>query len=244
MAFILNSIVGSSVGCPLNCPLFPYLKVVGYLLSCPMSCPLYPYMAVVGSLICMAKFPWAAHRQPTPLPTELPTFYMFGSSGLPTELTNVSIYGSSGQPNLHGKIPKGSPWAANSAVHWAANFFFILEVVGCLLSCPLSCPLFPYIEVVGSLIFIAKFSWAAHGQPTPLPTCSPWAAKWAAPLFFPYGYPYLKVVGYPLSCPLSCPLYPYIAVVGSLICIAKFPWAAHGQPTPLPTELPTFHIWK
>ena len=26
----------------------------------------------------------------------------------------------------------------------------------------------------------------------------------------------------------------------SLIYIAKFPWAAHGQPTPLPTELPTF----
>ena len=54
-------IVGSSVGCPRNCPLFPYLKVVGYPLSCPLSCPLYPYMAVVDSLICMAKFPWAAH---------------------------------------------------------------------------------------------------------------------------------------------------------------------------------------
>ena len=61
MASILNLIVGSSVGCPLNCPLFPYLKVVGCPLSCPLSCPLYPYMEVMGNLICMAKFPWAAH---------------------------------------------------------------------------------------------------------------------------------------------------------------------------------------
>ena len=119
MASILNLIVDSSVGCPLNCPLFPYLKVVRYPLSCPLSCQLYLYVAVVGSLICMAKFPWAAHWQPDPLPTELPTFFMFGSSGLPTELPPVSIYGSSGQPNLHGKIPMGSP-----------------------LRCPLSCPLF------------------------------------------------------------------------------------------------------
>ena len=125
MASILNLIVGSSVGCPLKCPLFPYLKVVGYPLSCPPSCPLYPYMAVVGSLICMANFPWAAHGQPTPLPTELPTFFIFGSSGLPTELATelptelptVSIYGSSGQPNLHGKIPMGSPRAAHSVAH-------------------------------------------------------------------------------------------------------------------------------
>ena len=109
MASILNSIVDSSVGCPLNCPLFPFLKVVGYPLSCPLSCPLYPYMEVVGSLICMAKFPWAAHWQPTPLPT----FFIFGSSGLPTELPPVSIYGRSGQPNLHGKIPMGSPWAVH-----------------------------------------------------------------------------------------------------------------------------------
>ena len=191
MAYVLNRIVGSSVGCPLNSPLFPFLKGVGYPLSCPLNCPLsfplYLYMAVVGTLICMAKFPLAAHGQPTPLPTELPTFFIFGSSGLPTELPPVSIYGSSGQPNLHGKIPMGSPWAAHSAAHWAAHFFSYLQVVGCLLSCPLSCPLFPYMEVVGSLICMAKFPWAAHGQPTPLPTCSPWAAKWAAPLFFRMG---------------------------------------------------------
>ena len=83
MASILNLIVGNSVGCPLNCPLFPYLKVVGYPLSCPLSCPLYPYMAVVDSLICIAKFPWAAHGQPTPLPTELPTFSYLGVVGCP-----------------------------------------------------------------------------------------------------------------------------------------------------------------
>ena len=69
--------------------------------------------------------------------------------------------------------------------------FPYMEVVGsllsCLLSCPLSCPLFPYMEVVGSLICMAKFPWAAHGQPTQLPTCSPRAAKWAAPLFFRMG---------------------------------------------------------
>ena len=135
MASILNLIVGSSVGCPLNCPLFTYLKVVGYPLSCPLSCPLYPYMAVVGSLICMAKFPWAAHGQPTPLPTELSTFFMFGSSGLPTELPPVSIIWSSGQRNLHGKIPMGSPRAAHSAAH-----FFIFGSSGLPTGLPTELP--------------------------------------------------------------------------------------------------------
>ena len=69
---------------------------------------------------------------PPQLPTELPTFYIFGSSWLPI----ASIYGSSGQPNLHGEIPLGSPiccplscprfniwkqWAAYWAAHWAAH---------------------------------------------------------------------------------------------------------------------------
>ena len=165
--------MGSPLHCPLSCPLFSHLEVVG----CPLSFPLfpYPYMEVVGSLICMAKFPWVAHGQPTPLPTELPTFFTFGSSWLPTELPTVSIYGSSGQSNLHGKIPMGSPLRCPLLPY--------MEVVGSLLSCPL----FPYMEVVGSLICMAKFPWAAHGRPTPLPTCSPRAAKWAAPLFFRMG---------------------------------------------------------
>ena len=126
MASILME--GNSGGCPLNCPLFHYLKVAG----CPMSCPLFPYMEVVGSLICMAKFPWAAHSAAH--------FLIFGSSGLPTELPiklpTVSIYGSSGQPNFawqnsYGQ-PKGSPlrcplfniwkkWAA----YWASHCFHI-----------------------------------------------------------------------------------------------------------------------
>ena len=66
-----------------------------------------------------------------------------------------------------------------------------MQPVGSPLRCPLLytgkiSPSFyiPYMEVVGSLICIAKFAWASHGQPIPLPTCSPWAAKWAAPLFF------------------------------------------------------------
>ena len=139
MASILRSIVGSSVGFPLKCPLFPYLKIVGYPLSWPLSCLLYPYMEVVGSLISIEKFPWAAHSaakwaahclhiwkkwqnshwQPmgSPLlcPLSCPLFFIFASSWLPTELLTVSIYGSSGQPYLH----------ANSAAHWAANCLHI-----------------------------------------------------------------------------------------------------------------------
>ena len=71
-------------------------------------------MEEVGSLICMAKFPWAAQSAAH----WAAHFFIFGSSGLPTELPTelpiVSIYGSSGQPNLHGKIPMGSPRAAHS----------------------------------------------------------------------------------------------------------------------------------
>ena len=180
----LAFLVGSSVGCPLNCPLYPYLKVVGCPLSCTLSCPLYPYMEVVGSLICIAKFPWAAHGQPIPLPTELPSFFTFGSSWLPIELPTVSIYGSSGQPNLHCKIPMGSPLpcplscplfpymevvGSLLSCPLSCPLFPYMEVVGSLLSCSLSCPLFPYMEVVGSLIYMAKFPWAApsiaHVQP-------------------------------------------------------------------------------
>ena len=47
------------------------------------------------------------------LPTKLSTISILESSGLPielpTELPTISVYGSSGQPNLHGKIPMGSP---------------------------------------------------------------------------------------------------------------------------------------
>ena len=105
----MASIFSGQFSGPLNCPLYLYLKVVGCPLSCPLSCQLYPYMEVVGSLIYMAKLPWAARGQPTPLPTELRTFFIFGSSWLPTQLPTVSIYGSNGQPNFNGKFP----WAAH-----------------------------------------------------------------------------------------------------------------------------------
>ena len=133
MASILDFIVtvGSSVGCPLNCQLLPYLKVVGYPLSCLLSCPLYPYMAVVGSLICMAKFPWAAHWEPTPLPTELPTFSCLEVVCCPLfpymEVVGNLIcmakfpWAAHGQPT---PLSTCSPWAAK----WAAPLFFSVWV--------------------------------------------------------------------------------------------------------------------
>ena len=91
---------GHFSGLPTELPTISYLEVEG--------CPLYPYMDVMGSLICMAKFPWAAHSAAD--------FFIFGSSEA-TELPTVSIYGSSGQPNLHGEIPMTSPRAAHSVAH-------------------------------------------------------------------------------------------------------------------------------
>ena len=167
ISILKSSVLPTELSCPLSCPLYPYMEVVGSLicmakfpwaahfthcpLSCPLfsylvamgcllSCPLFPYMEVVGSPICMAKFLWAAHGQPTPLPTELPTFFIFGIGGLPTELPTelptISVYGSSGEPNLHGKILTGSP-----------------------LRCPLSCPLFSYLEAVDCLLSYPLFPY-------------------------------------------------------------------------------------
>ena len=59
-------------------------------------------------------------------------------SGLPTELPTISLLESCGLPT---ELPTELPT------------FSLLEVVGC--------PLFPYMEVVGSLICLAKFPWAA-----------------------------------------------------------------------------------
>ena len=86
---------------------------MGSPLRCPLSCPLFPYMEVMGSLICMAKFPWAAHSAAY----WAAHFFIFGSSRLPTELPTVSIYGSSRQRNLHGKIPMGSTLRCPRAAH-------------------------------------------------------------------------------------------------------------------------------
>ena len=95
----LPFLVGSSVGCPLNCPLYPYLKVVGCPLSCTLSCPLFSYMEVVGSLICMAKFPWAAHGSPLRFPRaalgqrsgQLPCFFRMGKGLSRLHLTKFLI---------------------------------------------------------------------------------------------------------------------------------------------------------
>ena len=85
---------GSPLHCPLSCPLFSHLEVGG----CPLSCPLFLYMEVVGSLICMAKFPWEAHGQPTSLPTcstwaakwAAPLFFPYGL--LPSRLIWLLFY--------------------------------------------------------------------------------------------------------------------------------------------------------
>ena len=134
--------------------------------SFPTDCP---YMEVVGSLICMAKFPWAGHSTAN--------FFIFWSSELPT----VSIYGSSGQPNLHGKIPIGSPLCCPLS----CPLFSYLGVVGCLLSCPL----FPYMEEVGSLICMAKFPWAAHS----VAHVQPMGSEVGSSPVLPYGWTLQKL---------------------------------------------------
>ena len=84
------------------------------------------------------------------------------------------------------------------------------------------------MELVGSLLCMAKFQLAAHGQPTPLPTCIPWAAKWEAPLFCPYGM--ASIFSGQFS-GLSTEL-PTISILES-----------SGLPTELHTELPTISVY-
>ena len=87
------------------------------------------------------------------------------------------------------------------------------------------------MEIVGNLICMGKFSWSAHGQPTPLLSKLPTS--------------YLEFVSCPLSCQTSYALFQYmeVHVVGSLICMAKIPRTAHGQPTLLPTCSPWTAKW-
>ena len=101
----------------------------------------------------------------------------------------------------------------------------------------------PTISIeVDSLICIAKFPRAAHGQPTPLPNelhIFSYLEVVDCPLSYPL-FPYMEVVGSlicmensqgqltPFFCPLSCPLFSYMEVVGSLICMTKFLSAAHS----------------
>ena len=150
----------NSVGCPLNCPLFSCLKLTG----CPLSCPLYPYMEVVGSLICMAKFPWAAYWQPTPLPTELPTFSYLKIVGCQL---SCPLFPYMEVVGCHICMVK-FPWAAHSAAHVQPMSsevgsspvfsFFIFGSSGL----PTELPTELNMEVVGSLICIAKFPRAAN----------------------------------------------------------------------------------
>ena len=66
-------------------------------------------------------------------------------------------------------------------------------------------------------------------------TCLACESKMASILYLIVGssvgcplFPYLKIVACPRSCLLSCPLYLHMEVVGSLICMAKFPLTAHS----------------
>ena len=152
MASILNLIVRRSVGCPLNCPLFPFLKVVG----CPLSCPLSQYMLVVGSLICMAKFPWAAHSTAH---WAAHFFSYFEVVGCPLSCLLFPYKEEVGSLICMAKFLWATHGQPTPLPAELPTFVHILEAVGCLLSCPLSCPLFPYMEVVGSLICMAKFPW-------------------------------------------------------------------------------------
>ena len=136
------------------------------LRSLTITCIIYTHVLQMSCMWIKDGFHFKFNSaQVSGLPTELPTISILESSGLPTELPTelltVSIYVSSGQPNLHGKIPMGSPLLLSTEL----PTFSYLEVVGC----PLSCPLFPYKEVVGSLICMAKFPWAAMGSPLHCP---------------------------------------------------------------------------
>ena len=123
IASILNLMVGRSVGCPLNYPLFQYLKGVGYPLSCLLSCPLYSYMDEVGTptektgelptslpIGCTWATEWAAHGN-FAMQIRLPTTSIYGNSeqlsGQLSRQPTTSKYEKSGQ--LSG-LPMGCPW--------------------------------------------------------------------------------------------------------------------------------------
>ena len=100
------------------------------------------------------------------LPTELLIVSILERTGrLPIELPIIFVYGSSVQPYLHGKIPMGSTFRYS-----------------------LSCPLFSYMEVVGSLICMALFPWAAHST-----------THWAAHFLLHHPL-WLKLVSAPFGC--------------------------------------------
>ena len=90
-----------------------------------IGCPLLPSMEVMGSLMCMA---WeTSHGQSTPLPTELPTFFI-GSLMSCQLLLYIKVVGSlmcitkfpwaaNGQPNP-------LPTCSQRVAKWVAPLFF------------------------------------------------------------------------------------------------------------------------
>ena len=221
IASILNLIVGSSVGWPLTCPLFPFLKVVG----CPLSCPLYPYMGPPrwrrGSGLDFGsedpvQFPAYPHRV-------WALWWQGGKRRLRT--SRFPIRGRLGTLKTPSCPWRGCPAAGQNLETGHLSRHYIAEI-SLNVTLNHNQQQQPYMAVVGSLICMAKFPWAA--LLTPLPTKLP-------------TFLYLEVVGYPLS----CPLFPYMDVVGSLICMAKFPWAAHSVSHVMPRllELWTLAPW-
>ena len=87
----------------------------------PLSYPLFPYMEGVDSLICLAKFPWATIEQPTPMPTNLPTY--LEEVGYPLNCAVFPYMEVVGNINSHGQptpLPTCSPWETK----WATPLLF------------------------------------------------------------------------------------------------------------------------
>ena len=185
----------------------------------PTELPIISVYAVLGSLICIAKFPWTAHGQPTPLPTQLPTFSpAFAKRG---DIKSHSSVRLSVRPSVR-------PSVCHKNFNLAHIFWSIKD---------------------RALIFGMHDPCDMPFQVTPcrdLDLWPSWRSKLlpsGGPQFSEFACSYLEVVGCLLGCPLSCPLFPYMEVVSSLICMAKFPWVGHGQPTPLPTCSPRAARW-
>ena len=122
----------------------------------------------------MTKFPWLAHGQPTPLPTNLSAF-LCRLRSIATNMDHfvrrLSIRMSvrlsvrpSVRPSIYPSVTllchtfQSYVSQATHAFLGMLPLFLYLEIV----DFQLSCPLFPYMELVGSLICMAKFPWEAH----------------------------------------------------------------------------------
>ena len=208
--------MGSPLHCPLSCPLFSHLEVVG--------CPLFPYMEVVGSLICMAKFPWAAHGQPTPLPTCSPRAAKWAASlffpyGVPFKIISLEHTHTEKTEELPTSLPMGCTWATEWVVRGLP--------IG-ILPCKFGCPLLPYMATVGSSVGSSvgspllqkyekngQFSGQRSGLPMGILPC-----KLGCPLL-----PYKETMG----SSMGSPLLPYEKVGSSVGRGVGCSWVAHGN---------------